>query len=113
MRTALTGVLGVSPKALGASPERPGDAFGRLLAALGAPGMPQDQLEAGIWVSKRRPERVRMRPRKGFGRPKRPKIDFSSILIRFEKDFRRFSNNFSSIFARAACDEDTQAESQK
>ena len=41
MRSALTGVPGVSPRALGASPERPGDAFGRLLAALGSPWAPQ------------------------------------------------------------------------
>ena len=79
MRTALTGTLGVVPKALGASLGRPGDVFGRLLAALGAPVAPQDRLWAGIWVSKSHLERVRTRPRNGFGRPKRPKIDFSSI----------------------------------
>ena len=91
MRTTLAGVLGVASKALGASQGRPGDAFGRLLAALGPPGMSQDQLWGGIWVSKNRPEHVRTRPRNGLGRPKRSKIDFSLIFGQFGLDFRRFS----------------------
>ena len=44
MRRALTGVLGVAPKALGASPRRLETAIGRLLAALDAPGEPRDRL---------------------------------------------------------------------
>ena len=98
---------------LGASSGRPGDPFGRLLAALGSPGLPQDRLGGGIWVSNGRPERVRTRPRNGLGLPKRLKIDFSSIFGRLRMDFRGFSNDFWSIFARAACDEGTKAESQK
>ena len=98
---------------LGASFGRPGDAFGRFLAALGSPGAPQDRLWVGIWVSKRRSERVRTHPRNGPGRPKRPKIVFSSIRGHLKLDFRRFSNDFSSISARAARDEVTKAESQK
>ena len=103
----------VHREGLGTSSGRPGDAFGRLLAALGSPGASQDRLWSGIWVSKSRPEGVRTRPRNGFGRPKSPKIDFSSIWGRFRMDFRRFSNDFSWIFCRAACDEGTKAESQK
>ena len=113
MRMALTGILGVVPKALGVSLGRPGDAFGRLLVAFGTPKTPQDRLWDGIWVSKNRPERVQTRSRNGLGRPKRPKIEFSLILGRFGMDFRRFSSDLSSIFARAACDEGTKAESQK
>ena len=113
MRTALTGVLGMAPKALGASLVRPGDAFGWLLAAFNAPGAPQDWLWGGIWVPKNRPERVWTRPRNGRGHPKRPKIDFSSIFDRLGMDLRLFSNDFLSIFVRAACDEGAKAESQK
>ena len=91
MRMALTGVLGVAPNALGVSLGRPGDALGRLLAALGAPGASQDRLWGGMWVSKSRPERIRPRPPNGLGRPKRSKIDLSSILGQFGMDFRRFS----------------------
>ena len=113
MRAALTGVSGMAPRALGASLGCPGDAFGRLLAALGAPRAPQDRLWGGIWASKSRPERVRTRPRNGLGRPNRPKIDFSTICCRFWSNFRRFSNDCSPIFARFACDEATKSESQK
>ena len=108
-----TGARTTHREDLGASSGRPWDAFGRLLAALGSPGAPQDRLWGGIWVSKSHPERDRTRPRNGLGRPKRPKIDFSSILNRFGADFHRFSKDFSSIFVRAACDEGTKAESQK
>ena len=55
---------------LGASPRRPGDAFGRLLAALGPPGASQDRPWGGIWTSQSRPERVRTRPRNSRGCPK-------------------------------------------
>ena len=106
-------VLGAAPEALGASLGCPGDAFGRLLAALGSPGAPQDRLWGGIWASKSRPERVQMRPQSGLGRPKRPKNDFLSIWGQFWMDLHRFSNGFSWIFAPAACDEGTKAESQK
>ena len=58
MRRALMGVLGVAPKALGASPRRPEAAIGRLLAALDAPGEPQDWFWGGTWGSKSRPKRV-------------------------------------------------------
>ena len=44
MRRALTGVLGVVPNALGAFPKRSQAAIGRFLAALDAPGVPQDRL---------------------------------------------------------------------
>ena len=91
MRAALTGVSGMAPRALGASLGCPVDAFGWLLAVLGAPRAPQDRLRGGIWVSKRRPERIRTRPCNGLGRPKRSNIDFSSILGQFGVDFRRFS----------------------
>ena len=39
--------------------------------------------------------------------------DLSSLLDRFRIDFPEFSNAFSSIFARAACDKGTKVESQK
>ena len=100
MRTALTGTLGVVPKALGASLGRPGDVFGRLLAALGAPVAPQDRLWGGIWVSKSHLERVRTRPSNDFGRPKRPKIDFSSIWDGFSSIFERFFVDFRSCRVR-------------
>ena len=91
MRAALTGVSGMAPRALGASLDCPGDAFGRLLATLGAPRAPQDRLWGGIWVPKSRPKRIRTRPCNGLGRPNRSKIDFSSIWGPFGVDFRRFS----------------------
>ena len=109
----VTSILGVVPEALGASLGLPGDAFGRLLAALRPPGASLDRPWGVIWVSKSRPERVRRSPQNDFGRPRRLKINFSSILGRSGLDFRRVSNDFSSICARAACDEGTQAESQK
>ena len=87
------------PKALGASLGRPGDAFGRILAALGAPGAPQDRLWGGIWVSKSRPGRIRTRPRNGLGRPNRPKIEFSSMFGRFGFHFHGLWNDFSSILS--------------
>ena len=108
-----TGARTAHQEALGASLGRPGDAFGVLLAALGAPGPPQDRLWGAIWVSKSRPERVRTRPLNGLGRPKRPTIDSLSTLGRFGMDFHQISNDFSSILVRAACDEGTKAESQK
>ena len=80
-RTALTSVLGVVPEAHGASLGRPGDAFGPLLAALGPPGASPDRRLGGTWASTSRPKRVRTRPRNGLGRPNRPQIDFSSILV--------------------------------
>ena len=113
MRTALAGVLGMAPKALGASPGRFGDTFGWLLAALGTPGAPQDQLWGALWVSKNRPERVWTHSRNSLGRPKRLKIECSLILGRFGMDFRRFSNDLSSIFLRAACDEGTEQNLKK
>ena len=58
MRRALTGVLGVVPNALGASPKRPEAAIGRFLAALDAPGVPQDRLWGGTWGFKGRPRQV-------------------------------------------------------
>ena len=51
-----------------------------VLAALGPPGTSPDQLWGAILASRSRPGRVRARPRNGFGRPNRPKIDFSFIL---------------------------------
>ena len=65
---------------LGASPGRPEDPFGRLLAALGPPGASKDRPWGGIWASISRPERVRTCPRNALRRLKRPKIDCSSIL---------------------------------
>ena len=58
MRRALTGVLGVVPNAFGASPKRPEAAIGRFLAALDAPGVPQDRLWGGTWGFKGRPRQV-------------------------------------------------------
>ena len=58
MRRALTGVLGVVPNALGAFPKRPEAAIGRFLAALDAPGVPQDRLWGGTWGFKGRPRQV-------------------------------------------------------
>ena len=87
MRRALTGVLGVVPNALGASPKRPEAAIGRFLAALDAPGVPQDRLWGGTWGFKGRPRQVWTRSCNGLGRLRRPKIDFSSMLGRFGLDF--------------------------
>ena len=106
-------VLGAFPEAFGTSLGCPGDAFGQLLAAFGSSGAPQDKLWGSILASKSRPERLRTRPRSGPKRPKRLKIDFSSIWCRFGMDFRACSNDLPSIFARAACDEGKKAESQK
>ena len=106
-------VLGAVLEALGAPLGCPGDAFGRLLAALGLPGAAQDQLWGDIWASKSCPERVRTRPRSGPGRPKRLKMGFSSIWCRFGMDFCPCSNDLLSIFARAARDEGTKAASQR
>ena len=77
------------------------------------PGASQDQPWGVIWASIRRPERVRTLPRNGRGRPRQPQIDFSLILGRFGTDFHQSSNDFSSIFARADCDEATASEAQK
>ena len=95
-------VLAAVPGALGASDKCPGDAFGRLLAALGSPEASQDRLWGDIWASRCRPERVRIRPRSGVWRQKRLEIDFLSIWGRFGMDFRRF-----------LCDEASKSESQK
>ena len=57
----------------------PRRAFGQLLTALGSSGATQDRLWGSIWASKSRPEHVRTRPRNGFGRPRRPKMDFWAI----------------------------------
>ena len=73
----------------------PGTLFGRLLAALGLPGASQDQPLGDICPSTSRPERVRMRPRNGLERPKRPNIEFWSIFNRFGQDFHRFFVDFS------------------
>ena len=84
----------------GASQDRPGDAFGRLLAALGSPGASQDRPWSDFWTSERRPERVPTRPRRSLDRPKPPKSDFSSISGRSGPIFHRFSIDFSAIFDR-------------
>ena len=82
----------------GGRQDRPGRAFGSILARLDAPGACQDRLWGGFWASKTRPERVPERPWSGFERMKPPKIDFSTIFRRFYSIFRRFSDAFSSIF---------------
>ena len=79
MRTALMGVLGVAPEALGASLGHPGNAFGRLLAALGVPGAPQDRLWGVIWVSKAVPTASGCVPETALGAQTGPR----SILRRF------------------------------
>ena len=113
MPTALPSVLGVVPEALGASLGRPGDAYGRLLVALGPPGASPDWPWGGTLASKNCPERVRTRSQNGLGRPNRPLIVFRTIFRSFWLHFHGFSIDFSSIFARAACDEGTKSESQK
>ena len=65
-------------------------AFGHSWPAWGVSDRPWDV----IWVSKSRPERVRTRPRNGLGRPKWPKIDFSSIWGRFEMYFGTIFRQF-------------------
>ena len=57
----------------------PRRAFEQLLTVFGSSGATQDRLWGSIWVSKSRPEHVRTRPRNGFGRPRRPKMDFWAI----------------------------------
>ena len=44
-----------------------------------------------------RPGRVPSASRNAFGRPKRPKIDFSSIFGRFGTDFRRLFDRFFAV----------------
>ena len=78
----------------------PWDAFGQLLAALGSPGATPDRLWGVIWASKNRPERVRTRPRNGFGCRNRPQIDFSSIFRRLRLRFHGFSVD-CSLFVRS------------
>ena len=109
----VTNILGAVPEALGASLGLPGDAFGRLLAALRPPGASLDRSWDVTWLSKSRPERFRRSPQNDLGRPERHKIDFLSILARSGMDFRRFPTNFSSIFGRIACDEATESEARK
>ena len=82
-----TGSRTAHRQALGVSLARSVGAFGRLLTALGPLGAPQDR-HLGF---NNRSERVWTRPRNGFGRPKRSKIDFSSIWGPCGVDFRRFS----------------------
>ena len=92
-------VLGAVPEALGTSMGCLGDAFGRLLAALGSPRVAQDRLWGAIGACKSCPERVWTRPRSGPGRSKRPKLDFSSIRGRSDWifiDFRPIFHRFSS-----------------
>ena len=59
----------------------------------------------------------RARPDAFLKRPWAPKTAQDRFFVdlggRFGLDFRGFSNDFLSIFARAACDEDTKAEPQK
>ena len=93
--------------------ERPERAFGRLPAVSGSPGASQDWPWSVVWASTSRPERVRTRSRNGLGRPNRPLIVFRTIFRSFWGHFHRFSIDFSSIFARAACDEGTESESQE
>ena len=76
----------------------PGEAFGRLLAALGSPGAPQDRLWAGIWASKSRPERVWTRLRNGLGARnssrsifRRFGVGLGWIFVEFWTIFRRFT----------------------
>ena len=76
----------------------PRRAFGQLLTTLGSSGATQDRLWGSIWASKSRPEHVRTRPRNGFGRPRRPKMDFWAIWGPPGEDCCRFPNAFSSIF---------------
>ena len=76
----------------------PGEAFGRLRAALGSPRAPQDWLWAGIWASKSRPEGVRTRPRNGLGARngsrsifRRFWVGLGWIFVEFWTIFRRFT----------------------
>ena len=84
----------------GACQDRPGDAFGGLLAALGSPGASQDRPWSDFWTSERRPERVPTRPRRSLDRPKPPKTDFPSIWTDFSSIFDRFFSDFRAIFLR-------------
>ena len=88
-------------------------AFRRFPCALGPPRAPQDRSRAGFLASQSRPERVWTHPRTSPGRPERRKINLLSILRGFWLHFRRFSNDFSFIFARAASDEAIKSESRK
>ena len=96
----------------------------RLLERLrGGPGALLD----GSWALLARPGRPQIGLRTTFGRPKAvPSVSgrvpdtawgdhngSRSIFCRFGVHVRRFSNDFSSIFVRAACDEGTNSESQK
>ena len=95
---ALTGVLGVAPNALGVSLGRPGDALGRLLAALGAPGASQDRLWGGIWVSKTVPSASGRVPETALGAPTDPK----SIFRRFFGDLGFIFVDFPKILRRSS-----------
>ena len=91
---AVTSILGVVPEALGASLGLPGDAFGRLLAALRPPEASLDRPWAVIWVSKSRPERVRRRPQFDFGRQDGSR----SSVRRFWDDLRGFPTISDQFF---------------
>ena len=91
-----TGAWTAHREGLGAISGRPGDAFGRLLAALGSPGTPQDRLRADIWAFKNHLERISTRSRSALGHPKRPNADLGSIRDGFPSIFGEFVVDFRS-----------------
>ena len=90
----------------------PGTLMDASWSLLARPGRPLIGLGAALWRPKTVPS-VRTRSRNGLGRPNRPLIVFRTIFRSFWGHFHRFSIDFSSIFARAACDEGTESESQE
>ena len=98
---------------------------------LGAPGAAQERswtfqdepksalgaLRARSWEVPARPRSVPGAPRSAQNRSggawERFFFDFLYFRVDFPPFFRRFVDDVSSIFARAACDEDTYSESQK
>ena len=87
----------------------PGTLLDGSWALLARLGRPKIGLGASCGCPKTVPSASGRIPEKTLGAQTGPR----SIFLRFGMDFRRFSKDFSSIFARAACDEGTKQNLKK
>ena len=87
----------------------PGTLLDGSWALLARLGRPKIGLGASFGCPKTVPSASGRIPEKTLGAQTGPR----SIFLRFGMDFRRFSKDFSSIFARAACDEGTKQNLKK